>query len=590
MFLVGMDLDLKVLKKTAGVAVIVSHASIIFPYLLGVILSYFLYADYAPANVPFIAFALFMGIAMSITAFPVLARIIQERGLTKTPLGSLALTCGAVDDITAWFILAAVIAIAKSGSFMNSIYTIILSVGYILFMLYVIQPFLRKIGSVYISKETLSKTVLSFLFFILFLSAYITELIGIHALFGAFIVGVIMPHNTDFKKNIVEKIEDLSLVLLLPLFFAFTGLRTQIGLLNDGHLWLVFALVIFVAIAGKFGGSTLSARFGGVSWKDSLSLGVLMNTRGLMELIVLNIGYDLGILSPQIFAILVLMALLTTFMTGPALNLINHFYDKKKHTFLGKDTHHFKILISFGAPQMGSTLLKLSNYIFPVSETIKNQITAIHITPSSEVHPTNAAVFEKESFIPLKATAHELGLKLQTRYKATDEVHTEITKTANKENFDLLLMGSARSVFTENILGGMVKRIINECNCNTGILIDRGFSSPKRVLALVPPPGDKLFETILKSLYHNKELETLSLASILSNIEARNDLQNLLETTIDTEINYIPFNVLMNPEYAPRDIYDLMLVSLTGWKMLANRENWQIEKLPSVLILNQRKK
>src|ERR1035437_6127609 len=170
MFLVGMELDLKVLKKSAGIAVIVSHASIIIPYLLGVILSYFLYTKYAPPNIPFVAFALFMGIAMSITAFPVLARIIQERGLTKTPLGSLALTCGAVDDITAWFILAAVIAISKSGSFMNSIYTIILSVSYILITLYVIQPFLRRIGSVYISKETFSKTVLSFLFFVLFLS------------------------------------------------------------------------------------------------------------------------------------------------------------------------------------------------------------------------------------------------------------------------------------------------------------------------------------------------------------------------------------------------------------------------------------
>lgn len=590
MFLVGMELDLKALKKTAGVAVIVSHASIIFPYLLGVILSYFLYADYAPANVPFIAFALFMGIAMSITAFPVLARIIQERGLTKTPLGSLALTCGAVDDITAWFILAAVIAISKSGSFMNSIYTIILSVGYILIMLYVIQPFLRKIGSVYISKETLSKTVLSFLFFILFLSAYITELIGIHALFGAFIAGVIMPHNTDFKKNIVEKIEDLSLVLLLPLFFAFTGLRTQIGLLNHGHLWIVFALVLFVAIAGKFGGSSLGARFGGVSWKDSLSLGALMNTRGLMELIVLNIGYDLGILSPEIFAILVLMALITTFMTGPGLNLIEYLFEKKQHSLLGKDHHRFKILISFGPPQMGSTLLKLSNYIFPSSETIKNQITAIHLTPSSEVHPTNAAVFEKEGFGPLKSTASELGIKVHTRYKATDEVQNEITRTANKENFDLLLLGSARSVFTENILGGKVKKIINDCNCNTGIFIDRDFTKPKRILALVPPPGDELYETVLKSLYHNPAVESLSLTSLLTNIEARNDLQSLLEPSGETDIEYIPFNILMNPDRSPRESYDLILVALTGWKMLVSRQTWQIENLPSVLILNQRKK
>lgn len=590
MFLIGMELDLKSLKKTAGIAVMISHASIIFPYLLGVALSYFLYADYAPAGVPFIAFALFMGIAMSITAFPVLARIIQERGLTKTPLGSLALTCGAVGDLTAWFILAAVIAITKSGTFMNSLFTIALSLGYISIMLLVIQPFLRKIGSVYISKETLSKTVLSFLFFILFLSAYITELIGIHALFGAFIAGVIMPHNIDFKKNIVEKIEDLSLVLLLPLFFAFTGLRTQIGLLNNGHLWFVFAMVLIVAIIGKLGGSALGARFGGMNWKDSLSLGVLMNTRGLMELIVLNIGYDLGILSPEIFAILVLMALITTFTTGPGLNLINFLFEKKQYSLLGKDHHRFKILISFGPPQMGSTLLKLSNYIFPSTESIKNQITAIHLTPSSEVHPTNAVVFEREGFGPLKATATELGIKVHTRYKATDEVQNEITRTANKENFDLLLLGSARSVFTENILGGKVKKIINDCTCNTGIFIDREFTKPKRILALVPPPGDELYEAVLKSLYLNPSVESLSMTSLLTNIEARNDLQNLLAPSEKTEIHYIPFNILMNPERSPRDSYDLMVVALTGWKMLVSRQTWQIENLPSVLILNHRKK
>lgn len=589
MFLIGMELDLKALKKTAGIAVMVSHASIIFPYLLGVILSYFLYADYAPANVPFIAFALFMGIAMSVTAFPVLARIIQERGLTKTPLGSLALTCGAVDDLTAWFILAAVIAISKSGSLSNSIYTILLSLAYISFMLLVVQPFLKKIGSVYISKETLSKTVLAFLFFTLFISAYITELIGIHALFGAFIAGVIMPHNIDFKKNIVEKIEDLTLVLLLPLFFAFTGLRTQIGLLNNGHLWMVFALVLLVAILGKLGGSSMAAKFGGMSWKDSLSLGVLMNTRGLMELIVLNIGYDLGILSPEIFAILVLMAIITTFTTGPGLNFIEFLFNKKQHSPFSKEKHRFKILISFGPPQMGSTLLKLSNFIFPTTETVKNQITAIHLTPSSEVHPTNAAVFEKEGFGPLKTTAHELGLKVHTRYKATDEVQNEITRTANKEHFDLLLLGSARSVFTENILGGKVKKIINDCDCNTGIFIDREFTHPKRVLALVPPPGDQLFETVLKSLYENTEVESISLTSLLTNIEARNDLQSLLEHTTNTEITYVPFNILMNPERSPRDSYDLMLVSLTGWKMLVSRQTWQIENLPSVLILNYRK-
>jgi len=585
MFIVGMELDLKVLKKSAGISVAVSHASIIFPYLLGVILSYFLYTKYAPANIPFLAFALFMGIAMSITAFPVLARIIQERGLTKTPLGSLALTCGAIGDITAWCILAAVIAIVKTGTFLNSLFTIGLAIIYLNVMIFVIQPFLKKIGTVYISKETLSKTVLSFIFFILFLSAYFTELIGLHALFGAFLAGVIMPHATEFKKNMVEKIEDVSLVLLLPLFFAFTGLRTQIGLLNEGHLWVVCFAVIAVAVVGKFGGTSLAARFGGMTWKDSFSLGVLMNTRGLMELIILNIGYDLGILSPEIFAIMVLMALITTFMTGPALSGINRLFDRKQFTFQGKGKQLFRVLISFGPPQMGSTLLKLANIITPSNETITPSFTAMHLTPSSEIHPTNALVYEQEGFELLKRTARDLNLNVHTKYKATDEVQNEILKTVNKENFDLLLLGSARSVFTENVLGGIVRKLLSDCKCNLGIFIDRDFTFPKRVLAIVPPPGNPLFEKILKHLYQNGDVVSMTITGLLTNIEGRNDIQLLFNEPGKAAVELTPFNVLMNPGRTPKESFDLMIVSIEGWKMLVSRNTWPIESLPSILIL-----
>lgn len=323
MFVVGMELDLDKIKNKTQDVIIISHVSIIFPFFLGVCISYFVFPELAPQGISFTSFSLFIGIAMSITAFPVLARIIKERGLTKTPLGVLAITCAAVDDVTAWCLLAAVIAIVKAGSIASSMFTIGLAISYIVFMIYFIKPWLQKISDRRIHKEKVDKTVISLSFFILLLSAYFTEIIGIHALFGAFIAGVIMPNNIRFKEILSDKIEDVSTILLLPIFFAFTGLRTQIGLLNDGHLWLYCIIIIGVAILGKLLGSSFAAKIVGRNWKDSLSLGVLMNTRGLMELIVLNIGYDLGILGPEIFAILVLMALFTTFMTGPLLNLIN---------------------------------------------------------------------------------------------------------------------------------------------------------------------------------------------------------------------------------------------------------------------------
>jgi len=330
MFVIGMELDLSKIRNRANDAVMISHVSIIIPFFLGTGLSYFIFQELAPANINFTSFALFMGIAMSITAFPVLARIIKERGLTKTPLGVLAITCAAADDVTAWCLLAAVIAIVKAGSLASALFTIGLAVIYIIFMIYVLKPWLQKLSDRQIKSEKIDKTVIGISFFVLLVSAYYTEIIGIHALFGSFIAGVVMPSNIRFKESLTDKVEDISTILLLPIFFAFTGLRTQIGLLNEGHMWILCLLIILVAVSGKLMGSAFTAKIIGRSWKDSLSIGALMNTRGLMELVVLNIGYDLGILGPDIFAIMVLMALTTTLMTGPLLDTINYFFKTEK--------------------------------------------------------------------------------------------------------------------------------------------------------------------------------------------------------------------------------------------------------------------
>ena len=330
MFVIGLELDINIIRKQARSAIVISHASIIIPYALGMCLALFMYNKYAPEHISFLSFALFMGIAMSITAFPVLARIIKERKLTRTKLGVMAITCAASDDVTAWCILAALIAVVKAGTSVSSLFTIGLLLAYISFMLFLIRPLLKRLGHKYSNKAIAGRSMMAVVFIVMLLSAYLTELIGVHALFGAFVAGVIMPAELDFRQTIIDKIEDVSLVLLLPLFFVFTGLRTQVGLLNETSLWLTFAWIVLVAVSGKFGGSMLAAKITGQTWKDSLSIGALMNTRGLMELVVLNIGYDLGILSPQVFAMMVLMALITTFMTNPALNLINYLMPEKK--------------------------------------------------------------------------------------------------------------------------------------------------------------------------------------------------------------------------------------------------------------------
>ncbi len=332
MFIVGMEISFNTLKEKTYDAVVISHASILFPFTLGIGLSYFLYKEFAPESIPFSAFALFFAVAMSITAFPVLARIVQERDINKTKLGTIVLTCAAADDVSAWCILAALIAFVKGGAFLNGLYIVVLAVFYVIVMVKLVRPLLRWISEQYPTKDLVGRPVVAIFLLVLILSSYASEIIGTHALFGAFMAGAIMPDNTGFRKIFIDKIEDLALVLLLPLFFVFTGLRTQIGLLNGLYLWQITALIIFVAFIGKFVGSAVAAKFVGQNWRDSLSIGALMNTRGLMELVVLNIGYDLGVLSPEIFTMMVIMALVTTCMTGPSLDIINKVFKAKVQT------------------------------------------------------------------------------------------------------------------------------------------------------------------------------------------------------------------------------------------------------------------
>jgi len=324
MFVVGMELDLQHLRGQARTAILVSHVSIVFPYFLGTLFSFFIYESFSAAGVNFSSFALFMGVALSTTAFPVLARILEERGMTKSSLGAMALTCAAVADVTAWTILLFVVAVVKSRNTVTCLITIGLLLLFVGAMLLVVKPLLRRlpVTKIGVSREPTHNMVVAVLL-VAFGAGLFTEIIGIHALFGAFLAGICMPQTSDFRHRLRDRLESFSAAFLLPLFFAFTGLRTQMGLLND---WVSVGIclgLVVVATVGKLGGSILTARWSGMDWHDSFALGSLMNTRGLVELIVLNIGFDLGILSPRVFTMMVIMALVTTCMTGPLLSLGN---------------------------------------------------------------------------------------------------------------------------------------------------------------------------------------------------------------------------------------------------------------------------
>ncbi len=317
MFCVGLELDHGHLKHRGHAALAISHASIVAPFILGSLLALALYPVVSSRDVPFTVFALFMGAAMSITAFPVLARILSDRGMTRTPLGAIALTCAAIDDVTAWCLLAFVVGVAQA-QLSGAVTVIALAIAYIGFIFLVVRPGWNWLMRLPVMSRP-SSTRLAIVLSAVLLSALATEWIGIHAIFGAFLLGAIIPHDSRIAKELAAKIEDVVVVLLLPAFFAYTGMRTQIGLVSGLENWLWCGLIIAVASAGKFGGSLIAARSTGLGWRESSSLGVLMNTRGLMELIVLNIGLDLGVISPTLFAMMVIMALVTTLTTSPLL-------------------------------------------------------------------------------------------------------------------------------------------------------------------------------------------------------------------------------------------------------------------------------
>jgi Kef-type K+ transport system membrane component KefB len=617
MFVIGMELDLKVLKNKANEAVVISHASIVIPFALGISLAYYVYYSFAPQGVEFLSFSLFLGIAMSITAFPVLARIVQERGMHKTKLGAIVITCAAADDITAWCLLAAVIAIVKAGTFVSSLYVIGLAILYVLLMLFLVKPFLKRVGDLYSKNDNLSKPVVAIFFLTLILSSYATEVLGIHALFGAFMTGVIMPDITKFRNIFIDKVEDVAVILLLPLFFVFTGLKTQIGLISDPYLLKITGIIIFVAVVGKFFGSALAAKFVGQSWKDSWTIGALMNTRGLMELVVLNIGLELGVLSTEIFTMMVIMALVTTFMTGPALDLINYIYKAKTNfaTRSVNEVKNYKILISFGNYEKGKSLLRLANSL--VKKDINNaSVTAMHLSVSDEMHGFNLEEYERETFVPILEESKLLNQEIKTIFKATTDIETDIAEVANEGDYDLLLVGLGKSIFEGTFLGkvlGFTTRMINpdrlldkitgkeslfenpifdertrqiiaKNKTPMGILVDNELHNIDNILVPFFTTEDAfLVDYIQKFIFNNNS--KMSIVDVNKQIGHNFLIKNAIQTL---EKNHPDNIVLVEEEQVLKAFLlhqDLMVISLESWKKLVDSQSLWLSNLPSVLII-----
>lgn len=323
MFLVGLELDVKQLRALGQTAALTSQTSIFIPFLLGNSLALYLYPRLSDPTVNFLSFALFMGAAMSITAFPVLARILSERAMLRTKMGSLAITCAAINDVAAWCLLAGITVTVRAADLSLPLWMTLLGLGLFIFaMLTTVRRALQPLATQYEQHEGLGQDQLAIILLVVLAAGWITSALGVQALFGAFLAGTIMPQLPALRRDLWLRIEALVSVLLLPLYFALTGLRTSLWLISGAEMWGYCVIIIGLAVIGKVGGASLGARLMGLSWREAGAVGVLMNTRGLVELVILNIGLDLGILSPALFSMMVLMALVTTLMTAPLLKWI----------------------------------------------------------------------------------------------------------------------------------------------------------------------------------------------------------------------------------------------------------------------------
>ena len=419
MFVIGMELDFSVLKNKINETLVISHAGILVPFFLGILSSYWVYEEYAAAQTPFLPFALFIGISMSITAFPVLARIIQERNMTKTPLGTLTIASAANDDVTAWCLLAVVIAISKAGSFASALYSVGLAVVYIAVMFLVVRPFLKKVGEVYANREAINKTFVAFILLILIISSCLTEIIGL--------------------------------------------------------------LLVTVAVVGKLGGCAIAARLVGESWKDSLTIGTLMNTRGLMELVALNIGYEMGVLPPSIFVILVIMALVTTFMTTPLLHLVEHIFVRREEKLSLKH----KLIFCFGRPESGRVLLSIYDLLFG-KQLKKNHLIAAHYTVGTDLNPLNAEHYASESFALLNQQAAKLNIQVDNHYRVTDKLVQEIIHFVRNEHPDMLLLGAGShyrsdmpgtpgAILWLTLFRDKIDEIMEQVKCPVAVFVNRQY-------------------------------------------------------------------------------------------------------------------
>ena len=607
MFLVGLEFDPKLLRGRTHSSILISHTSIILPMALGAAAGLWLYDAYASPKVGFAPFVLFLGVSMSVTAFPVLARILSERNLLTSQVGAITIACAAVDDVTAWCILAFVVGVARADGLTGSLWTTGLALAFIIGMVFVVRPFLGRVAARVVTREGLTSNVVSIILLVLIVSSAITEVIGIHALFGAFLFGAILPKDGSLAETLVEKLETVSVVLLLPLFFAFSGLRTEIGLVSGTRDWLVTGGLIVVATVGKFGGSAVAARLTGLRWREASAIGILMNTRGLMELVVLNIGLDLGVISPTVFTMLVIMALVTTFATTPILRWVYPDAELRDRPLVSPEfaaplPAPFTVLLCVADATSSGLTTVAASLAGKRDETAR--VFALHLAT-----PTDRPSVERRKRgtepIPLVTTmarARELMLDVRTLEFVSSDPGVDICRTAEAKQASLILLGGHKPLLLEGRLGGTVRKVLARTRNPVAVLVDRDLKKLERVLvACAGGPEDLAMLRVAHQLGRASgvQLTLLHVVDPADPARARDSRMNIDKVFPDRDSADSRIQVRVLEHDSPADAvleeaaagYDLVVIGMDArWGlasgMLGGRQRVLAEAPASVLVVH----
>jgi Kef-type K+ transport system membrane component KefB len=493
MFLVGLELDLSQLRGRIAQTTAISNTGVLIPMLVGIAVALPTYTLVGPpAKGGFTAFALFMGVSMSITAFPVLARILVERRMLKRPVGALALASAAIDDVSAWFLIALATAVATAGGGFDVVRTILLAAVFCLVMGVGVRPLVARVSRAYDEAGRVPVTWITAIFAMVLLAAFTTEQIGVALIFGGFIAGTIMPRHAGLTEDVTHRMEDFVVLLLLPLFFAYTGLKTNVLLLDRAELIVLTLVLLAVAILCKFGGTLLAARVTGLGWRESSVLGALMNTRGLTELIVLNLALEKGVISEALFAALVLMALVTTFMAGPVLNRLdpNNDFGEPVEAELERARSETAAITPIPIPEH-------QILIAPQTEAAVEQLLAL-AEPLATSQPPRELILAR-LIPPPRGSSVRGGLQTQTFQLAdaareVEEVRGELlargvpvravaftsvdagrdlAKLAEGENVDLVLLDGRRPLLGDGVPRGDVGSVLRRALSDVAVLVAR---------------------------------------------------------------------------------------------------------------------